>query len=97
MAEQKLAKRDINRRDFMETAAVGTAMAVATHTANANGWSLGATDHKNPPRIGISDAAYAKAWDRAASMVAKMTLAEKISQTCNTAPAIKRLGISSYQ
>ncbi len=97
VAEQKLAKRDINRRDFMASAAVGTAMAVATHTANASVWSLGATEHKNPPRIGISDAAYAKAWDRAASMVAKMTLAEKISQTCNTAPAIKRLGISSYQ
>ena len=34
--------------------------------------------------------------ERAASMVAKMTVAEKINQLRDTAPAISRLGLSSY-
>ena len=34
--------------------------------------------------------------ERAAALVAKMTLEEKVSQTLYNAPAIERLGISAY-
>ena len=34
--------------------------------------------------------------ERAATLVAKMTLEEKVSQTLYNAPAIERLGISAY-
>ena len=47
--------------------------------------------------VGVSQTAFLRARTRAAALVASMTLAEKISQTGNTAPAIKRLGLSRYQ
>ena len=34
-------------------------------------------------RVGISDAAYSRAWKRAAAYVARMTLAEKVGQVNN--------------
>ncbi len=58
-------------------------------------------------RTGISDKAYLKAWKRAAAIVARMTLAEKVRQVnnpggqgpcngTNGVPAIARLGLPPY-
>ncbi len=97
MAKRDFGKSDVNRREFMATAAVIGAV------ATLSGCSLESSAQPpmsaggiQTPLAGISDAAYKKAWQRAAAMVAKMTLAEKIAQTGNGAPAIKRIGLPSY-
>ncbi len=92
-------KSRINRRNFIlgSLAVVGanSAASIAAHSHKKTSQDVLTADIEKA--AGISDGAYMKARARAAALVAKMTLAEKISQTGNTAPAIKRLGLSSYQ
>ena len=89
-------KISLNRRSFIAGATVVGAATLTGCAAQPQGQKhlAGSTDESSP--VGISDAAYKKAWQRAAAMVEKMTLAEKISQTGNQAPAIKRIGLPAY-
>ena len=90
----------MNRRVFIQAAA----LAGAAGTIAAQG-----RPEVAPPRsrVGISDAAYRRAWRRAEKFVAAMTLAEKIAQVnnpgaqgpcngTNGVPAIARLGLPPY-
>ncbi len=97
MVKRSFGKEKTNRREFMAMAA-----ALGTGTALAAGFTEAAVRPRIPAggidtaRVGISNTAYQKAWKRAAAIVQKMTLAEKIAQTGNNAPAIKRLGLPAY-
>ncbi len=95
----------VNRREFMAAAAVvGAATTLAGCTQQSAGLARQTTGPSDSLRVGISDAAYKKARQRAAALVDKMTLSEKIAQTgfselrfpVGTAPAIKRLGLPVY-
>ena len=86
----------------MATAALGAGAVLTANLADAAVRSRISASHDKAARAGISDAAYRKAWKRASAMVAKMTLAEKISQTggrnpWGAIPAVKRLGIPAYR
>ncbi len=98
MIKRSTGKGKIDRREFIAgTAALGAGTALAGGVSKTSTqWWMSACGNEATP-IGISNAAYQKAWKRAAAMVAKMTLVEKISQTGNTAPAIRRLGLPAYQ
>ena len=88
---------EFNRREFLST--VTTAAGLL-----AIGLSPGAFAAEVQParrratgrRVGISDEAYQKAWERAEALVKQMTLDEKISQLGAQAPAIKRLNVPRY-
>ncbi len=88
--------KPMRRRDFLEAVAatgIGTTLAISgTGTQRTF-----AADRRTPHHADVRDQAFNHARQRAEALVARMTLAEKISQTGNTAPAIKRLGVSSYQ
>ena len=102
MAKQYVSKPNVNRREFMaRTAAVGSAAVLAGRASRSTAQPQLSAAKDGADRVGISEAAYKKAWNRAEVMVAKMTLAEKISQTGGAnnlgyVPAIKRLGIPAY-
>ena len=85
----------INRRKFVSVSAAAAVLAMAERRKSA-GNSLSPREGAAAPRVGISDAAYRQAWTRAASLVARMSLKEKISQTGNTSPSIARLGVPTY-
>ncbi len=95
MTEPLSEPNSMNRREFgavwAAVALVATGSRSMPETPTSN---MVSTDHR---RVGICDEAYNKAWKRAAAWVAKMTLDEKISQTGNNAPAIKRIGLPAYQ
>lgn len=77
----------MKRRDFLRLGAMGaTSAALARRASRLTGQEAITVPINDAARMRISDAAYRKAWKRAAAMVAKMTLAEKISQTGNGTP-----------
>ncbi len=86
----------VNRREFLSTvtAAAGL-LAVGAPGAFALDFPFFG-GHKAGPRVGISDAAYRRAWKQAKAIVAQMTLDEKISQLGSDASAIERLKIPHY-
>lgn len=100
-------RSNFNRRDFLAlAAATGTAAAVAgcqtsgvkangTAMTNAAGSPKGAPSHALDTG-GISMANFQNARRKAASLVSRMTLAEKISQFGNGVPAIPRLGMPAF-
>ena len=94
---------NVNRRKFMATAAtVGASATLAGRAAHCYAQSRMSVGKRGARRVGISEAAYQAARRRAAALVARMTLAEKISQTGeenngSAVPAIKRLGIPAYK
>lgn len=99
----------MNRRKFV-LASVAGAVGVVAASKPSSGGPLLPAEAESQLRVGISDAAYKKAWQRAAALVVKMTLAEKIAQTGGhdalgpgvpankwvSVPAIKRLGLPGY-
>ncbi len=96
MSDSLVVKNNINRRAFLAGAtAIGAASLAGCAEQSEGHHHLNAAAPESP-RVGISGAAYQKAWQRAAAMVAKMTLAEKIAQTGNQTPAIKRIGLPAY-
>jgi len=87
--------------------ALAAAVASGLHMDRVAGSSVPAAEASKGQRVGISDAAYRRAWKRAAAYVARMTLAEKVGQVnnpgsqgpCNGTdgvPAILRLGLPPY-
>lgn len=87
---------NVNRRQFLSTVTAATGLlALGTPGAFADGFSLFG-GQKGGRRVGISDKAYRRAWERAEAMVAQMTLDEKISQLGAGAAAIDRLKIPHY-
>ena len=91
--------RELNRRRFMGLGAGAMAAAAVISLAeqNATANKIDVRHFKQPDMGGVSAENYAAARRRAAAVVAKMTLAEKISQLGNSAPAIKRIGLPGYQ
>lgn len=96
MAEVPAVRNGINRRAFIAGATAVGAAAMTGCATQPSGENHLAMESGRSSSAGISDAAYRKAWQRAAAMVAKMTLAEKIAQTGNNTPAIKRIGLPAY-
>ncbi len=85
---------ELNRRNFLSTLAMASgllAIGLPAGVADAGILSLGRGE-----RVGISDAAYRKAWKRAAAIVKQMTLEEKIGQLGSRSTAVKRLNVPSY-
>ena len=96
MSDSPVVNNSINRRAFLAGAtAIGAATLAGCSEQSQGNHELNAGSGESP-RVGISEAAYKKAWQRAAALVAKMTLAEKIAQTGNQTPAIKRIGLPAY-
>ena len=96
MSDSPVVNNSINRRAFLAGAtAIGAATLAGCSEQSQGNHELNAGSAESP-RVGISEAAYKKAWQRAAALVAKMTLAEKIAQTGNQTPAIKRIGLPAY-
>ena len=96
MVKQNVGKQNVNRREFIAAASAATTLATLAGgtIGEAAGGVMGMSLVR---RVGISDAAYNKAWKRAAALVEEMTLAEKISQTGSgirfiVTPADKRKG-----
>jgi beta-glucosidase len=89
---------ELNRRKFLSTVttaagflALGLGSSASMAFADDVQLSL-----KAAHRLGISDAAYQKAWKRAQALVDQMTLEEKISQLGAQATAIDRLNVPGY-
>ena len=98
MVKQVFDKNNLNRREFVATSAViGAAATLGGCVSESKGHSEISLGTGSTNRVGISDGAYKKAWNRAAALVARMTLVEKSSQLGNASPAIKRLGLPAYQ
>ncbi len=94
MSDAVIVNNSMNRRAFIAgTAAAGAATLAGCSAQGHHKINARVT---NSQRVGISEDAYKKAWQRAAGMVAKMTLEEKIGQTGNQTPAIKRIGLPAY-
>ncbi|MCL5946007.1 MAG: glycoside hydrolase family 3 C-terminal domain-containing protein [Planctomycetes bacterium] len=97
MTKRSFGNGKTNRREFMTTAAaLGASTALIGGLSEAKMQLEMSARGVAAARVGISNTAYQKAWKRAAAMVVKMTLDEKISQTGCFATAIKRLGIPAY-
>ena len=96
MVDPTIRRKSLSRREFIYTSSAGAA-ALALASGNRSPVEASPSSQSGAMRRnGISEPVYRKAWQRAAAMVAKMTLAEKIAQTGNNAPAIKRLSLSAY-
>ena len=76
MADVPAVHNGINRRAFIAGATVVGAAAMTGCATQPKGENHLAMESSKSSPVGISDAAYKKAWQRAAAMVAKMTLAE---------------------
>jgi beta-glucosidase len=97
----KLQNNEFSRREFLSTLTATTGVLAlgltpATTAAEALPFEKGAR------RVGISDAAYRKAWKRAKQLANQMTLEEKIGQLGSrldnspAAQAVKRLNLPAY-
>ena len=96
MSDSRVVNNSMNRRAFIAGATAVGAATLAGCSAQSPGHHELNAGVGESRRVGISEAAYKKAWQRAAAIVAKMSLAEKIAQTGNQAPAIKRIGLPAY-
>ena len=96
-------KNELNRREFLSTltTAAGLLALGASPGALAADMQL-SRKHVRSGRIGIADAAYQRAWNRAKQLADQMTLEEKIGQLgsrLDNAPgaaAIERLNLPAY-
>jgi beta-glucosidase len=90
----KSQHNELNRREFIST--LTTAAGILTL-----GFAPGALAADIPffgkrKAVGISEAAYQRAWERAEALVKQMTLEEKISQLGSSAREIERLNVPAY-
>ncbi|MEO6966650.1 MAG: glycoside hydrolase family 3 C-terminal domain-containing protein [Acidobacteriaceae bacterium] len=86
-----------SRRDFLAGAAtVGAAVALAGSSTNQAFSAILPNQTRPLDMGGIAPEHFEAARQRAAAMVAKMTLDEKVSQFGSTAPAVPRIGLSAY-
>ncbi len=90
-------KLTINRRDFISGAVSAAVLISMSAGSSVDAESVGEL-YKGMQRreVGISEAAFKRARKRAEDLVSKMTLAEKVSQTGTSSPAIPRLKIPAY-
>ena len=96
MSDVKAVQNGLDRRAFLTGAAAVGAGALTGRSSQVQKQKHRESGLSDFSRIGISDAAYQNAWQRAAAMVAEMTLAEKIAQTGNKTPAVGRVGLPAY-
>ena len=85
---------ELSRREFL-SATTATLLALGLGGATEASAAAG-PGRKAARRVGISDAAYARARTRAQALVAQMTLKEKISQVGAGAGAVPRLNVPGY-
>ncbi len=106
MADQKSASRPVTRREFLTVAGYGAAIAItgwpladraeAASFFPAGAATGGASATATPDTGPVALEYFSAARQRAAGIVAKMTLAEKISQFGNQVPAIPRLNLPAF-
>ncbi|HTV60980.1 MAG TPA: glycoside hydrolase family 3 C-terminal domain-containing protein [Verrucomicrobiae bacterium] len=97
MKPQKFERNELTRREFISTTALAAGIlalgvgpgAFGVEPPSASSRALGG-------RVGISDAAYRRAWIRAEALVKQMTLDEKIGQLGAQALEIERLNVPMY-
>ena len=100
MANQPSSNQvEVSRRDFLATAAASATLALAG--CKEMGSQHGGGEQSMPAdggldTGGISLANFDAARKRAAAIVAKMTLAEKITQFGTGTPAIPRIGLPGF-
>ncbi len=93
----KLTPMIISRRGFLVLAAAGAALSTKGSAETRGGEERGPGAEAPPPDTGgIAMESFEDARRRAAALVAKMTLAEKISQFGIRAPAVTRLGLPAF-
>jgi beta-glucosidase len=83
---QNIASAAVSRRDFL----VGSMASLAAIAVSPSVFSA------EPASRGISGAAFARARQRAAEMVSRMTLEEVTGQLVNNTPALPKLGVARY-
>ncbi len=83
-------ENELTRREFMAAAAA------ALSVLGLGPMAMAAPERTAGRRVGISDAAYAKARARAGALVAQMTLKEKINQVGDHTGSVPRLNIPDY-
>jgi beta-glucosidase len=92
--------RFVSRRDFLTLVSSGVTLKVAGRPVKsdiANARSVAeSSENKLSESSGITTENFNKARKRAAAMVAKLSLAEKISQFGSDAPAIPRVGLPAF-
>ncbi len=90
--------KGVNRREFVGLGAAAMLAFAAAELSPpaARGTNIGVRHFNEPDMGGVSTENFAAARRHAGALVAKMTLAEKISQLGNNAPSIKRIGLPSY-
>ena len=86
----------ISRRSVLAAGAAAAAVLVRKPGRTPHQTALMQWADEKGPDYGISAEAIRNARRRAAELVSKMTVAEKISQLGNNAPAIPRLGLPAY-
>ena len=91
-----VASNLISRRSVLAAGAAAAAVLVRKPGRRPNQTALMQWADEKGPDYGISAEAIRNARRRAAELVSKMTVAEKISQLGNNAPAIPRLGLPAY-
>ena len=93
--------KSINRRRFLALGFVGTAAATADWPKNSGrGEPLPAKPAREAQSLdtgGIAPEYFEKARERAAAVVTKLTLAEKISQLGSSVPAVPRVGLPPFK
>jgi len=96
----RISRTPVSRRDFLTR--------TTAYTAAVSGWLTSQSTIKAFPAVipgeapsldmgGIAPAYFAKARQRAAALVAKLTLAEKISQFGSSGAAVPRIGLPAFK
>ncbi|MGH9344503.1 MAG: glycoside hydrolase family 3 C-terminal domain-containing protein, partial [Terriglobia bacterium] len=101
--QMKQGRNKLDRREFLSSVAAAAgllALGLSPDTSVAE--TQPAIKRTNSRRVGISDAAYRKAWNRATKLVNQMSLDEKVGQLGSrldwapAAEAVKRLNLPAY-
>lgn len=92
----KTQDNKLNRRQFLSTLTTAAGVLALASGPGALAADLPFFGETEGRRVGISDGAYRKAWERARKLVEQMTLDEKISQLGSSCQAIERLGLPDY-
>ena len=94
------SRQSVTRRDFLSRTAAFAAAVSAGLAHEGNASASPATLSRQTPLLdlgGIAPAYYEKARQRAAALVAKLTLEEKISQFDSSGAAVPRIGLPAFK
>lgn len=98
--QNRIPCKPVSRRDFLTRTTAYTAAVSGWLTSKSTCNAFPATlpgETRSLDTGGIAPAYFAKARQRAATLVAKLTLAEKISQFGSSVPAVPRVGLPAFK